>query len=143
MLARLALMLLDIDVERRLLANHSPAHALQEAAEQAGAGLHRVRAPDGVHPGGDAGHDHAGGRDADRARDELRLYRLGVGFDLGVKLALPFGARFGDVTLAANTIDISNSVRPAPISPAMPSTSPFRTENETPSTTRFAAASTE
>jgi len=40
MLARYALMLLDVDdVERRLLADHSPAHALQEAAEQAGAGI--------------------------------------------------------------------------------------------------------
>ena len=40
MLARCALMLLDVgDVERRLLADHSPAHALQAAAEQAGAGI--------------------------------------------------------------------------------------------------------
>jgi nucleotide-binding universal stress UspA family protein len=40
MLARYALMLLDVgDVERRLLADHSPAHALQEAAEQVGAGI--------------------------------------------------------------------------------------------------------
>lgn len=40
MLARYALMLLDVaDVERRLLADHSPARALKEAAEQAGAGI--------------------------------------------------------------------------------------------------------
>ncbi len=40
MLARYALMLLDVGyVERRLLADHSPARALQEAAEQAGAGI--------------------------------------------------------------------------------------------------------
>ena len=40
MLARHALMLLDVgDVERRLLADHSPARALQDAAEQAGAGI--------------------------------------------------------------------------------------------------------
>ena len=40
MLARFALTLLDVeDVERRLLADHSPAHALQAAAEQAGAGI--------------------------------------------------------------------------------------------------------
>jgi nucleotide-binding universal stress UspA family protein len=40
MLARFALMLLDVvDLERRLLADHSPAHALRAAAEQAGAGI--------------------------------------------------------------------------------------------------------
>ena len=40
MLARFALMLLDVeDVERRPLADHSPARALKEAAEQAGAGI--------------------------------------------------------------------------------------------------------
>jgi nucleotide-binding universal stress UspA family protein len=40
MLARLALMLLDVeDVERRLLADHSPARALRAAAEQTGAGI--------------------------------------------------------------------------------------------------------
>jgi nucleotide-binding universal stress UspA family protein len=40
MLARFALMLLDVeDVERRPLAEHSPARALQDAAEQAGAGI--------------------------------------------------------------------------------------------------------
>jgi len=40
MLARLALMLLDVeDVERRLLADHSPARALKTAAEQTGAGI--------------------------------------------------------------------------------------------------------
>jgi nucleotide-binding universal stress UspA family protein len=40
MLARFALMLLDVeDVERRPLAEHSPARALQAAAEQAGAGI--------------------------------------------------------------------------------------------------------
>ena len=40
MLARFALMLLDVeDVERRLLADHSPARALQAAAEQSGAGI--------------------------------------------------------------------------------------------------------
>jgi nucleotide-binding universal stress UspA family protein len=40
MLARFALMLLDVeDVERRLLADHSPARALQAAAEQTGAGI--------------------------------------------------------------------------------------------------------
>ena len=39
-LARFALMLLDVaDVERRALADHSPARALQAAAEQAGAGI--------------------------------------------------------------------------------------------------------
>ena len=40
MLARFALMLLDVeDVERRPLADHSPARALRAAAEQAGAGI--------------------------------------------------------------------------------------------------------
>src|SRR5688500_6797209 len=40
MLARYALMLLDAgDVELRLLADHSPARALQAAAEEAGAGI--------------------------------------------------------------------------------------------------------
>jgi nucleotide-binding universal stress UspA family protein len=40
MLARYALMLLDVgDVERRLLADHSPARALKATAEQAGAGI--------------------------------------------------------------------------------------------------------
>ena len=40
MLARYALMLLDVgDVERRLLADHSPARALQESAGQVGAGI--------------------------------------------------------------------------------------------------------
>jgi nucleotide-binding universal stress UspA family protein len=40
MLARYALMLLDVgDVELQLMAEHSPARALQAAAEQAGAGI--------------------------------------------------------------------------------------------------------